>query len=57
MSDQKKEYKITREGSLGLLALGDIGIQKWREVKAKKEAEEEKNTTNDTTTDGQETDK
>lgn len=27
-----KEYKITKQGSLGLLALGHIGIIKWREV-------------------------
>ena len=33
MSENKKEYKITPEGSLGLLALGDIGLKKWREVR------------------------
>jgi hypothetical protein len=27
-----KEYKITPQGSLGLLALGHVGIRKWREV-------------------------
>jgi hypothetical protein len=27
-----KEYKITEQGSLGLLALGHIGLRKWREV-------------------------
>jgi len=61
MSDQEKEYKITEEGSLGLLALGDVGIEKWREVRAKSEAEREaqkddsKNST--ATTDGEETNK
>ena len=29
--DKKKEYKIPPQGSLGLLALGDIGIKLWRE--------------------------
>jgi hypothetical protein len=28
-----KEYKITPQGSLGLLALGHIGILKWKEAK------------------------
>jgi hypothetical protein len=27
-----KEYKITPQGSLGLLALGHVVIKKWREV-------------------------
>ena len=27
---ENKEYIITPQGSLGLLALGHIGIQKWR---------------------------
>jgi hypothetical protein len=26
-------YKITPAGSLGLLALGDIGLRAWRKVK------------------------
>ncbi len=43
----KNEYKITAGGSLGLLALGDIGLEKWREVrkaaeKAKKEKKDDK---------------
>jgi hypothetical protein len=29
-----KEYTITSQGSLGLLALGHIGIKKWKEVLA-----------------------
>jgi hypothetical protein len=27
-----KDYIITKQGSIGLLALGHIGIIKWREV-------------------------
>ena len=30
------KYKITRGGSLGLLALGHVGLNAWREVKKKK---------------------
>ena len=26
-------YIITKEGSLGLLAYGDIGLKEWRKVK------------------------
>jgi hypothetical protein len=32
---KKKEYKIPPHGSLGLLALGDIGLKQWREVRKK----------------------
>ena len=33
MSKNKKPtYTVTSQGSLGLLALGDIGIQLWREA-------------------------
>ena len=28
-----KEYEIKPEGSLGLLAYGDIGLRKWRSVR------------------------
>ena len=38
--NMEKEYKITSQGSLGLLALGHIGIRKWREA-----IEQEKNET------------
>ena len=31
MSKKPKEYIIPENGSLGLLALGDIGLIKWRE--------------------------
>lgn len=36
MKEEKKKIAvdITEKGSLGLLALGDIGIKAWREVKA-----------------------
>jgi hypothetical protein len=27
----KKEYKLTSQGSLGLLALGHIGLRLWRQ--------------------------
>lgn len=37
----KVPYKITEKGSLGLLALGDIGLRTWREVK--KEAQQKRN--------------
>ncbi len=46
---ENKEYIITPQGSLGILALGHLGIRKWREVvqleKNKKEHKkmEEKN--------------
>ncbi|MDG4715037.1 MULTISPECIES: hypothetical protein [Winogradskyella] len=26
-------YEVTEKGSLGLLALGDVGLRAWREVK------------------------
>lgn len=29
----RPEFKITEKGSLGLLALGDIGLRAWRKVK------------------------
>jgi hypothetical protein len=31
--NKNKTYEITPEGSLGLLALGAIGLRKWREVR------------------------
>ncbi|NRR93274.1 hypothetical protein HSX10_17000 [Winogradskyella undariae] len=30
---QKLPYTITEKGSLGILALGDIGLRAWRKVK------------------------
>jgi hypothetical protein len=35
MRKNEHEYQITPEGSLGLLALGDIGLRAWRKVKEK----------------------
>ncbi|WMI69202.1 hypothetical protein [Mangrovimonas sp. YM274] len=42
---EKKEtipVKITKGGSLGLLALGDVGLRAWRTVKNSKENSDEK---------------
>jgi len=38
-----QEYKVTPQGSLGLLALGHIGVKAWRNAiqEAKKEREAE----------------
>ena len=32
-ADNNSNYQITEKGSLGLLALGDIGLRAWRKVK------------------------
>ncbi len=32
-SPKKNNYKIPVEGSLGLLAYGDIGLREWRKVR------------------------
>jgi hypothetical protein len=29
---ENKEYIVTPQGALGILALGHLGIRKWREV-------------------------
>jgi hypothetical protein len=54
IKDTNQQLDIPPEGCLGLLALGDIGLQLWRkkvkEAKAKEEAEQkpnEKNKTNE----------
>jgi len=31
----KKKYVITKKGSLGLLAYGDLGFKAWRKTKTK----------------------
>lgn len=36
-------FTITVEGSLGLLAYGDVGLRAWREVKQKNKAEKSTN--------------
>lgn len=37
MKEKSKEYKITAKGSLGVLALGSVGIRMWREAVKLKE--------------------
>ncbi len=37
-----KEYEIPTLGSLGLLALGDVGLKMWREKRDAEEAKEKK---------------
>lgn len=32
---EKKEFKLTAEANLGVLALGDIGLKLWREQRKK----------------------
>lgn len=39
----KVEYKVTTQGSLGLLALGHIGIKKWKEANENLKAEANSN--------------
>ncbi len=39
---EEKEYEIPVEGSLGLLAVGHIGLQLWREKRAMFEIENNK---------------
>ncbi len=34
MKSKTKEYEIPEGGSLGLLALGDVGLIKWRKKRA-----------------------
>ncbi|SFN54947.1 hypothetical protein SAMN04487989_1011166 [Bizionia echini] len=35
----KHKFVITEKGSLGLLAMGDIGLREWRKVKKAKKKE------------------
>jgi hypothetical protein len=45
MKTNKKEdgFILTAQGSIGILALGSVGIRKWREVaKEKKESKKSK---------------
>ena len=41
-----KEYEIPILGSLGLLALGDVGLKMWREKRDAEEAKEKKESEN-----------
>jgi hypothetical protein len=36
---KKQSYTVTPQGSLGLLALGDVGIRLWREAREKGKSE------------------
>jgi hypothetical protein len=36
MEDEKTPFNIDEKGSLGLLALGDIGLRAWRKFKKEK---------------------
>ena len=40
--DQENIYTATPQGSLGLLALGHIGLIKWREAMANSKSKEKK---------------
>jgi hypothetical protein len=40
--EKNQFYTITPQGSLGLLALGDIGIQEWRKAREKSKSESTK---------------
>ena len=52
MEDQKsKAIEIPVEGSLGILALGHVGIKLWREAKAKSEKENPKEDAKETSED------
>ena len=42
MNSKKNEYQIPEGGSLGLLALGDIGLVKWRQKRAQLKAKRKK---------------
>lgn len=47
ITTNNKVYSMDNQGSLGLLALGDIGLKSWREVRGevkliKKQAKSEK---------------
>ena len=40
----KKEYKLTSQGSLGLLALGHVGLRLWRQEIEKAKEDQTKQT-------------
>ncbi|MFN8283521.1 MAG: hypothetical protein U0U67_09925 [Chitinophagales bacterium] len=46
---EEQEYEIPIEGSLGLLALGHIGLQLWREKRAQSYQETKDNTVSNET--------
>lgn len=43
---QIKEYEIPVAGSLGLLALGDVGLKMWREKRDSEKVKEKNDNTN-----------
>lgn len=46
-SNHKKTINVKAQGSLGLLALGDLGLKLWREARHKEESEsDQENPTN-----------
>ena len=46
-TNQPQEVKITPQGSLGLLALGAVGLRKWREVRDEHRAKMKKESKKD----------
>ncbi|MGJ8592002.1 MAG: hypothetical protein ACSHXF_05615 [Aquaticitalea sp.] len=38
----EEKYIMNVNGSLGLLALGDVGLEKWRKIKKEELAKEKK---------------
>jgi hypothetical protein len=46
MSEKKEkkslQYQITKEGSLGILALGAVGVQAWRKFKEENDEQKKK---------------
>lgn len=41
-TNKPQEFKITPQGSLGVLALGAVGLRKWREVRDEYRLKQEK---------------
>ncbi len=40
--EEKERIVITKKGSLGILALGDVGLRAWRKVKLNVKKEDKK---------------
>jgi hypothetical protein len=45
LQNKNQVYEVTVEGSLGLLAYGDIGLRAWRKVKQSHKQHNDKNET------------
>lgn len=41
--EEKKTIKVNAKGSLGVLALGDLGLKLWRDARKKEEVDTESN--------------